>query len=73
MTVREFALGAHEPKDLTISLAGTSYSLISDYTGTLDKIMLDVFGDYVIDEFICNEPHKYTAWIKEVPVKAVMA
>lgn len=69
MTVKEFALAVCSPKELTICLAGASYSLLNDYNGEVDKILLDVFGDYVVDSIICNEAFKYTAWIKEVPVK----
>lgn len=72
-TVREFALAACEPKSMTVCLSGTSYELISDYTGKVDNIMLGLFGDYVIADFITNEPHKYNVWIKEVPVKAEVA
>ena len=69
MTVKEFALAACDPKELTICLAGASYNLLNNYTGKVDKILLDVFGDYVVDSIICNGAFKYTGWVKEVPVK----
>lgn len=73
MTVRDFALAAHEPKELVICMRGTEYSLISNYTEKLDRIMLEVFGDYVVEDFCANEPQKYCLWIREVPVKEVRA
>lgn len=71
MTVRDFALCAHEPEELNVCMMGTSYSLISDYTGKLDPMMLDFLGDYVVADFHSNEAQKYHIWVKEVPVKAV--
>lgn len=69
MTVKEFALAVCDPKELTICLAGASYSLLNDYNGKVDDILLGVFGDYVVDSIICKDPFKYTGWVKEVPVK----
>lgn len=71
MTVKDFALAAHEPKELTVCISGTSYSLISEYTGKLDDLMIGLLGDYVVDDFHSNEAQKYHIWVKEVPVKAV--
>lgn len=71
MTVKDFALCAHEPEELEVCMMGTSYSLISDYTGKLDPMMLDFLGDYVVEAFHSNEAHKYVVLVKEVPVKAV--
>lgn len=45
--------------------------MISNYTERLDPIMLEVFGDYAIEDFICSPENSYTVWIKEVPVKEV--
>lgn len=69
MTVKEFALAAIDPKALTVFLSGTSYNLLSDYSGKVDSIILDLLGDYIIADFNTNELGKYNVWIKEVPVK----
>lgn len=71
MTVREFALAAYEPVGMEVSMCGATYDLINDYTGHLDELMVGLLGDYVVNDFIANEPRKYTVFVKEVPVKEV--
>lgn len=71
MTVREFAESAYEPLGMEVSMCGATYDLMNNYEGGLDKLMIGLFGDYVVNDFIANEPRKYTVFVKEVPVKAV--
>lgn len=69
MTVKELALAACSPNEVTVCMCGASYSLISDYTGQIDCVMLDLLGDYIVADFKANKPDEYCIWVKEVPVK----
>lgn len=71
MTVEEFAKAAWHPKELIVVLCGAEYNLINSYDGEVDKHMLSLFGDYLVESFKCNEPDKYNVWILELPVKKV--
>lgn len=72
MTVREFAEAAFEPVSMEVSMCGATYNLINDYDGHLDKLMVGLFGDYVVNDFTSNKPMEYTVFVKEVPVKATV-
>lgn len=73
MTVRDFALCAHEPEELNVCIGSEEYSLIGENTGKIDKLLLSAFGDYLVKDFHATETKKYTVWVKEVPIKAVRA
>lgn len=69
MTVREFAKAACQPKKMRVFVCGAEYSLINTYDGGVDKMMLSVLGDYIVESFKAIEPDNYCVWVLEVPVK----
>jgi len=69
MTVREFALGAINPEEMSVLVGGESYDLVSEDSGKINSRLLDMLGDYIIEDYKANEPDRYSVWVLMKPVK----
>lgn len=69
MIVKDFAMCACQAEEITVAIGGNEYNLISENTGEVDNLMLEIFGDYVVEDFKANQPDKYCVWVMERPIK----
>jgi hypothetical protein len=68
-TVRDFATTACKPKSISVLIGGESYELVSEYTEAVDRRLLELLGDFVVENFKANTPDEYSVWLMERPVK----
>lgn len=71
MTVKDFATTVYEPKAITVCLRNTDFALVPD-GGKMDTTLLEMLGNYVLEDFIADEKNTYLLSIKEIPVKEGM-
>lgn len=70
LTVREFAERAFEAKALLVLLDGEEYDLVSSYTGGLNPRLMDMLGEYVIQDFRAKAEDEYSIFLMTKALKA---
>lgn len=69
MTVRDLATRAIAPEGIKVLIGVEEYELISEYSAKINTQMLEMLGDYVVEDYKANEPNHYTIWVLMRPVK----
>lgn len=69
MTVREFALGAVRPEAICVLIGNEEYELVSEETEKLNGRLLDMLGDYLVEDYKASKPNRYDVWVLMRPVK----
>lgn len=70
MTVRDFVNSACRPERITVLVGTDEFEMLNINTYGLSRTLMDLLGDYVVEDFKANKPDEYCVWILERPVKA---
>ncbi len=68
MTVRDFATGAIRPEEMTVLVGGEEYELLTE-EGKINNRLLELLGDFVIEDYKASTPNHYAVWVLMRPVK----
>lgn len=70
MTVRELCKVLLNPKEIIILINGRNYDLIAKGCNFTDVLLLDMFGDYIVEDVLAIKENSFAIDVKLKPVKA---
>ncbi len=69
LTVREMCKYFLLPKEIVVTMDGRNYNLLEEGTAGIDPIMIDFFGDFIVEDVQACEEDCFAIDVKMKPMK----